>query len=192
MEALLRPLPATAPAAPNREPSPLPPDVTAAAAGDRVAFERLYRAHVARVHGLCLRLLGDRHAAEEATQDAFVRAWRMLPGFRGEAAFGTWLHRVAVSVVLSHRRAAAIRGARSGADDAAAERAPARPEPVGDRLDLDAAIARLPAGARAVFVLHDVEGFTHDEIGARLGITAGGSKAQLHRARMLLRAALQR
>ncbi len=166
-------------------------DVIAAATGDRRAFERLYRTHVDRVHGICTRMLADRQLAEEVTQDVFVRVWQKLPGFRGESAFSTWLHRVAVNVVLSRRKRAGIHNART-ADDEALDEAPTRAEFVGERLDLDGAIAGLPPGARRVFVLHDVEGFTHEEIGEQLGITPGGSKAQLHRARMLLRAALSR
>lgn len=166
-------------------------DVTAAARGDRAAFERVYRRHVDRVYSLSVRMLGDRGLAEEATQDVFVRVWQKLPGFRGESAFGTWLHRVAVNVVLSRRRAASIQQGRQG-DAAALDEVSDRPHPVGDRLDLEQAIAGLPHGARTVFVLHDVEGFTHEEIGDQLGITPGGSKAQLHRARRLLRAALTR
>ena len=166
-------------------------DVIAAASGDRRAFERLYRTHVNRVHAICTRMLADRQLAEEVTQDVFVRVWQKLPGFRGESAFSTWLHRVAVNVVLSRRKRAGIDSARTADDDALSE-APSRAVFVGERLDLDAAIAGLPAGARRVFVLHDVQGFTHEEIGEQLGITPGGSKAQLHRARMLLRAALNR
>ena len=167
-------------------------DVTAAASGDRRAFERLYRAHVDRVYAICTRMLADRQLAEEVTQDVFVRVWQKLPGFRGESAFSTWLHRVAVNVVLSRRKRAGIHGARTTDDENALSEAPSRSVFVGERLDLDAAIAGLPAGARRIFVLHDVEGFTHEEIGEQLGITPGGSKAQLHRARMLLRAALNR
>ncbi len=164
-------------------------DVSAAAGGDRRAFERVYRSHVDRVFALAVRMLGDRTLAEEVTQDVFVRVWQKLPGFRGDAAFATWLHRVAVNVILSRRKTAGLHQART-ADAEALDIAPARSEAVGDRLDLEGAIAALPRGARNVFVLHDVEGFTHEEIGEQLGITPGGSKAQLHRARMLLRAAL--
>ncbi|WP_202969142.1 RNA polymerase sigma factor [Gemmatimonas phototrophica] len=166
-------------------------DVAAAAGGDRRAFERVYRTHVPKVYSLCLRMLGDRTLADEVTQDVFVRVWEKLPGFRGDSAFGTWLHRVAVNVVLTRRKTSGIQHGRA-ADDDALELAPTRHEPVGDRLDLEGAIAQLPKGARTVFVLHDVQGFTHEEIGEQLGITPGGSKAQLHRARLLLRAALTR
>lgn len=163
----------------------------AAAGGDRQAFERLYRAHAGRVYSLCLRMLADQSLAEEVTQDVFVRVWEKLPGFRGDAAFTTWLHRVTVNVALTRRKTVGIRDGRL-ADDEALDGAPARSEHVGERLDLEGAIAQLPRGARTVFVLHDVQGFTHEEIGEQLGISPGGSKAQLHRARMLLRAALTR
>lgn len=166
-------------------------DVTAAAAGDRRAFERLYRQHVDRVYALCVRMLGDRVQADEVTQDVFVRVWQKLPGFRGESAFSTWLHRVAVNVVLSRRKTTGVQQGRF-ADDEALDTTASRPAFVGERLDLEQAIGGLPTGARRVFVLHDVHGFTHEEIGEQLGITPGGSKAQLHRARMLLRAALTR
>lgn len=171
---------------------PVSADVVAAAAGDRRAFERVYRGHVDRVYALCTRMLGDRVVAEEVTQDVFVRVWEKLPGFRGEAAFSTWLHRVAVNVVLSRRQVTGLHQSRTTDDEDAQALVASRPAQVGDRLDLEAAIAGLPNGARRIFVLHDVEGFTHEEIGEQLGITAGGSKAQLHRARMLLRAALTR
>lgn len=167
-------------------------DVLAAATGDRRAFERVYRLHVERVFSICARMLGDRVAAEEVTQDVFVRVWEKLPGFRGDSAFSTWLHRVAVNVVLTQRKTVGIQQARTIDDENAIESAPSAPVSVGDRLDLESAIARLPKGARHIFVLHDVEGFTHEEIGVQLGITPGGSKAQLHRARLLLRAALSR
>jgi len=162
-------------------------DVAAAANGDRRAFERLYRRHGQRVFALCMRMTADRALAEELVQDVFVRVWQKLGTFRSDAAFATWLHRVAVNVVLGRPTA---QGA--AADDTALAEAAARPVPVGDRLDLEAAIASLPQGARRVFVLHDVEGYTHEEIGMHLGITSGGSKAQLHRARLLLREALTR
>lgn len=166
-------------------------DVTAAARGDRAAFERVYRSHVDRVYSLCVRMLSDRVLADEVTQDVFVRVWQKLPGFRGESAFSTWLHRVAVNVILSRRKTSGIHQNRHETEDAL-DAAPSRPVSVGDRMDLEQAIGGLPKGARTVFVLHDVEGFTHEEIGEQLGITPGGSKAQLHRARMLLRTALTR
>lgn len=167
-------------------------DAMAAARGDRTAFERLYRAHTQRVFSICMRMVIDRSKAEELTQDVFVRVWQKLPTFRGDAQVSTWLHRVAVNVVLTHRKSENAGKNRGVNDDEAIELTPGRGAFVGERLDLEAAIAGLPRGARQVFVLHDVEGFTHEEIGDQLGISAGGSKAQLHRARMLLRQALTR
>ncbi len=164
-------------------------DARLAAAGDRVAFERLYRRHVGRIHSLARRMVGSEEA-DDATQDAFIRAWEKLGTFRGDAAFGTWLHRLAVNVMLAARSAAARSERRLVADAAAAERPDRRREDPGTRVDFEAAIATLPPGAREVFVLHDVEGFKHREIAALLGVTAGTSKAQLHRARMALRAYL--
>ena len=157
-----------------------------AAKGDEGAFERLYRRHVARIHTLVRRMAGP-DPAEEITQDVFVRAWDKLPTFRGDSAFGTWLYRLAVNVVLSHRRSE--RGARRVLldDDTALEYQAAPQAPPGMRLDLETAMARLPEGARQVFVLHDVEGWTHEEIGKQLGLVPGTSKSQLSRARAALR-----
>ena len=168
-------------------------DVALAAAGDRHAFERVYRRHVTRVFSVCARMVGDRTRAEELTQDVFVRAWEKLSLFRGESAFSTWLHRLAVNVVLNERKADGRRSARAGGDDDEID-AFAAPEFLapGDMMDLERAVAKLPPGARRVFVLHDVEGYRHEEIAEMLGVTSGATKAQLHRARMLLREALQR
>lgn len=165
--------------------------VTRAQQGDPSAFRELYDAHVGRVHALCLRLSGSREEAEEHTQDVFVRAWERLATFRGESAFSTWLHRLTVNEVLQSRRSAGRRSARvTLADDTASlERVTQPPAP---SLDLSHAIASLPEGARAVFVLHDVEGYQHEEIGRVLGIAEGTSKAQLFRARRLLRERLGR
>jgi RNA polymerase sigma-70 factor (ECF subfamily) len=167
-------------------------DVALAASGDRRAFERLYRAHVDRVFSLCARMTADRGQAEELTQDVFVRAWEKLALFRGESSFGTWLHRLAVNVVLNQLKSDGRQRKRVVDDEGAVDVLPARPLAPGDRMDLEKAIAGLPPGARRVFVLHDVEGYRHEEIAEQLGITSGGSKAQLHRARLLLREALQR
>ncbi len=166
-------------------------DVALAAAGDQRAFERLYRLHVARVHSLARRMAGYDGDPDELTQDVFVRAWERLGTYRGEAAFGTWLHRLAVNVILNWRRSEA--GKRRWIEDGAdAELLPHARTAAAEGLDLEGAIAKLPPGARQVFVLHDVEGFRHEEIAAMTGVTAGTSKAQLHRARMLLRAWLER
>jgi RNA polymerase sigma-70 factor, ECF subfamily len=170
------------------------PDVALAAAGDRRAFERLYHVHVTRVFSLCARMVNDRTRAEELTQDVFVRAWEKLHLFRGEAAFGTWLHRMTVNVVLNARKTDGRQRSRFDEDDEGdrIETLPARPLAPGDRMDLEAAIAKLPKGARRVFTLHDVEGYKHEEIAEMLGVTTGATKAQLHRARLLRREALNR
>ena len=167
--------------------------VARACDGDEDAFGDLYRAHAGRVFALCLRLEADADRAEELTQDVFVHAWERLATFRGESAFGTWLHRLAVNVVLTSRRSAWRRTRRviTADDPAAFEQAAEHPGP-GLRLDLDQAIAALPPGARAIFVLHDVEGYQHGEIAALMGVAEGTSKTQLFRARRLLRKALER
>ena len=174
-------------------------DVARAAAGDRGAFERVYRLHVNRVFSLCARMTGDRTRAEELTQDVFVRAWEKLNLFRGESSFGTWLHRLTVNVVLNARKTDSRQRSRieetdeeDGGGIDAIPGVVGSPLPPGDLLDLEEAITRLPPGARRVFVLHDVEGYKHEEIAEMLGVTSGATKAQLHRARLLLREALNR
>jgi len=162
------------------------PDVALAAGGDSFAFERLYRTHVSRIHSLARRMLGTSDA-DEVTQDVFVRTWQKLGQFRGESAFGTWLHRLAVNVVIERRRSYAIQRQRISDDDSALELVTVPPARIDLAVDFESAIERLPAGAREIFVLHDVEGYKHREIAALLQITAGTSKRQLHRARMLLR-----
>lgn len=164
-----------------------------AAAGDAPAFESLYRRHCGRVHGVIVRLVGAHGVrAEDLTQEAFVRAWRALPGFRFESAVSTWLHRMAVTTALME-----LRSRRSGPqfdtdDDALDGIGLADSAGAGTalRLDLERAVATLPPRARAVLVLHDVEGWKHEEIACSLGMAVGTSKAQLHRARQLLRARL--
>ena len=165
-----------------------------AVAGDVEAFEGLYRLTSGRVFALCLRMSRDRDHARELAHDVFVQAWQKLPTFRGEAAFSSWLHRLAVNVVLERQRSERRRAAHEvpsiDADDAVAEsprgtaRGTARDE--ATRLDLETAIARLPPNARAVFVLHEVEGYRHDEIATAMQIAQGTVRAHLHRARQLL------
>ena len=178
-----------------RGPSPTVGDELArrAQGGDLEAFERLYRAHAGRVRAVCLRLCADAQRAEESAQDAWVRVWERLSTWRGEAAFGTWLHRLTVNVVLESFRSERRRLARvtfADDEDNADAAIPAR-DP-GDRLDLERAIARLPRGARTVFVLHDVEGYQHAEIAAMTGLAEGTLRAQLCRARRLLMEMLDR
>ncbi|HSB55800.1 MAG TPA: RNA polymerase sigma factor [Gemmatimonadales bacterium] len=160
--------------------------------GDHAAFRTLYQEHIGRVYAVCLRLDGNVGEAEEHAQDVFVRVWERLASFRGESAFSTWLHRLTVNVVLHARRTAGRRGSRvTLADDPLELDAVAAPAAQPTE-DLNQAIARLPAGARMVFVLHDVEGYQHDEIASLLDIAEGTSKAQLFRARRLLREMLNR
>jgi len=160
---------------------------------DEAAFEELYRQHVGRVYALCLRLAGNAAQAQELTQDVFVRAWEKLGSFRGESAFSSWLHRLAVNVVLQDRRATRRRENRVfPTDDLEAHEPASRGHNPGTAMDLEQAIAGLPDGARTIFVLHDIEGYRHEEIAEMTGLASGTSKAQLFRARRLLREALER
>jgi RNA polymerase sigma-70 factor (ECF subfamily) len=167
--------------------------VARARAGDMAAFERLYRAHVGRVHGLCLRMTGHPEAAEDLTQETFVSAWRSLPAFEGRSAFGTWLHRIAVNAVHARGRSPQGRDEISLTDEAGEERDFAAPDEMDTAtpLDLERAIGTLPDGARDVLVLYGVYGYSHEEAADLLGVAVGTSKAQLHRARRLLRERLQ-
>ncbi|HEY0310537.1 MAG TPA: sigma-70 family RNA polymerase sigma factor [Luteimonas sp.] len=176
-----------------------PADVDAAlarsaAGGDSSAFEALYRRHAGRVHGVIARLVGyDRARAEDLTQDAFVRAWQALPAYRYESAFSTWLHRLAVNTALMDLRARRSRVQAHEGEDAFDEVGTVDSAGHGAALsmDLERAVATLPPRARAVLVLYDVEGWKHEEIAEALGMAVGSSKAQLHRARGLLRARLE-
>jgi len=152
---------------------------------DRQAFEALYRLHVDKIYGLCLRMTGNVSDAEDCTQDTFILAWNKLGKFRGDSAFATWLHRIAVNTVLGRARKSKREQDRI---EVVARTAPAplASNDTGELRDLSEAIDRLPAGARHVFVLHAVYGYSHDEAGKMLGIATGTSKAQLHRARRLL------
>ncbi len=179
---------------PRRETSAAAPGdnelVRDAIAGHVGAFETLYRRHAGRVHGAVWRLSGMNEArAQELTQEAFVRAWQKLSTFRFESAFSTWLHRLAVNVALMELRS---RAPEDTVENEILEAALEADTPfcAGERADLETAIAALPPRARAVLVLHDVEGWKHAEIGRELGMAVGSSKAQLHRARALLRGLL--
>jgi len=162
------------------------PDVARAAAGDVRAFEQLYRQHLPRVHSLVRRMTAGRDA-DELTQYVFVRVWQKLGTFRGDASFTTWLHRLAVNVVIERFRTETARRARLTDAPHLLDLVPARAETRDIGLDFETALERLPEGARQIFVLHDVEGYKHHEIASLLDISAGTSKAQLHRARMILR-----
>jgi RNA polymerase sigma-70 factor (ECF subfamily) len=159
---------------------------------DVPAFEELYRQHSTRLFNLAWRMCGTRADAEDLLQEVFLLAYRKLPEFRGDSSVGTWLYRLAMNKCLDHLKSRQTRA--SGATVTLDEEAIAGPRPAADggfkRLDLERAIARLPDGARAAFVLHDVEGFQHHEIAAILGISEGTSKSQVHKARLKLRGLL--
>jgi len=165
--------------------------VRLAAKGDARAFERLYRGHSARIHSLSRRMIGV-HDADEMTQDIFSRAWEKLGSFRGESSFGTWLYRVGMNLILERRQALAIRRGRHTASHEVLDDLASAPVSTDERMDFEAALENLPQGAREILVLHDVEGYKHEEIDKMLGINAGTSKSQLHRARMTLRRYLER
>jgi RNA polymerase sigma-70 factor (ECF subfamily) len=153
--------------------------------GDQSAFETIYRTHVGRVYGLCLRMLQDPAAAEDCAQEAFISAWRNLASFEGRSGLGTWLHRIAVNVVLGRTRRKEPVTHFAEPEDAAGAIIPALADSM-DVLDLEQLIATLPTGARHVLVLQGVYGYTHEETAEFLGIAVGTCKAQLHRARKLL------
>ena len=162
--------------------------------GDHEAFAAIYRLHVNRVFALCLRLTADRDTASRLTQDAFVRAWRGLSGFRGESKLLTWLHRLTINVVLDHRRNErrdSLLYAGQEPEDGGALQAVVQPPRIGERRDLERAIAGLPTGARTIFVLYEIEGYRMREIADMTGTAVGTVKAQLHRARRLLREVLK-
>jgi RNA polymerase sigma-70 factor, ECF subfamily len=161
--------------------------VESAKRGSTAAFETLYRNHVGKVYGLCLRMTANRATAEDCTQEAFIQAWRSLPAFESRSAFGTWLHRIAVNAVLAQGRR---RSERLGTSGSAEDEAVALPDPsVGDAgtvLDLEAGLRRLPVGARQALVLVGLYGYSHEEAAELLGVAVGTCKSQVHRARQLL------
>jgi len=174
-------------------PAPLDDLVRRAQAGEEAAFEGLYRAHAGRIFALCLRLAGDRTRAIELVQDVFVRCWERLGSFRGESAFGSWLYRLAVNHVWMANRGDQRREARvRPVEDPQVLERPGEASTAGLSVDLERAIGSLPDGAREVFVLFDIEGYRHEEIARMTGIAVGTSKAQLFRARRLLREKLER
>jgi RNA polymerase sigma-70 factor (ECF subfamily) len=160
--------------------------VAQAAAGDVRAFEQLYRTHLPRVHSLVRRMAGGRDT-DELTQDVFVRVWQKLKTFRGDSAFGTWLHRLTVNVLIERFRSEATRRQRLVDGDAIFDQIAAPLRSRDFSMDFETSLMKLPDGAREIFVLHDIEGYKHHEIATVLEISAGTSKAQLHRARMMLR-----
>lgn len=165
--------------------------VERAKGGDTRAFEEVYRRTSERVYALCLRMAGDAQRAEELVQDAFVRAWERLGSFRGDALFTTWLHRLTVNLVLQERRSRGRRRAREvTSPDLEYYGRTARRAMPGTRVDLERAIAGLPSKARRVLVLRDVEGYKYNEIAEMTGVSLGTVKAQIHRARGLVKEAL--
>lgn len=171
--------------------------VNAAIAGDAMSgFEELYRKHYRRVYSICLRMTGNIAEAEDLTQEVFIQLHRKIGSFRGEAAFTTWLHRLTVNQVLMHFRKRSVRSELTTDDGEMPDSVDPdtiNPEamPIVDRIGIENAIAQLPPGYRTVFVLHDVEGYEHEEIAKLLGCSAGTSKSQLHKARLKLRRLLQ-
>lgn len=169
----------------------------AASTGDMAAFEEIYRRHHRRVYSLCLRMTQNQSEAEDLAQDVFVQLFRKVGSFRGESAFTTWLHRMTVNQVLMHFRKKKVRDERSSEDEETPDRIEPGTEnpsamPVVDRIALDHAIAQLPPGYRTTFVLHDIEGYEHEEVARIMGCSVGTSKSQLHKARMKLRMLLKR
>jgi RNA polymerase sigma-70 factor (ECF subfamily) len=165
-----------------------------AQAGDVDAFELLYREHAGRIFALCLRLeAGDNADATDLMQDVFIKAWRRISTFRGDCAFSSWLHRMTINTMLENARSDRRRIARVlPMDDTSLLPGAARSSGVELKMDMENAIASLPRGARLAFVLHDVEGYQHQEIAEQLSVSVGTIKAQLHRARRLLRERLER
>lgn len=168
------------------------PDVQLAAAGDVDAFERIYRRHHSRVYTLCLRMVRNSSLAEDLTQDVFIQLYRKLHTFRGESLIGTWLHKLTVNQVLMHLRKPLVKLERTADDEttpvqiAKGTANPGRMAVI-DRIALNDAIAQLAPGYRMVLLLHDVEGYEHEQISKMLGCAVGTSKSQLHKARLRLR-----
>ncbi len=170
--------------------------------GDSSGFSYLYEMHKRRVYSLCYRIVHNAAQAEELTQDTFLQVYRKLKTFRGDSAFSTWLHRITVNVALMHIRRCQSRISEvpfeplveSGSDDAPFREQMGSPDPklgsAVDRLNLERAISNLPPGYGLVFVLHDVEGYQHEEIADLLGCSVGNCKSQLHKARLKLRKSL--
>ena len=172
------------------------PKIQLAAAGDMAAFEELYRDHHRRVYSICLRMTRNASEAEDLTQDIFVQLFRKLKTFRGDSSFTTWLHRLTVNQVLMHFRKRAARPNETTDDGALPHESKLSIEnsahaSVLDRISLNEALHKLSPGYRTVLIMHDVEGYEHDQIGKILGVAVGTSKSQLHKARHKLRRLLK-
>ncbi len=166
-----------------------------ATGGNLAAFEMIYQRYHRRTYSLALRMTGNQTEAEDLTQEVFIQLFRKIGSFRGDSAFSTWLHRMTVNQVLMHFRRRSVKNERTSEDGEMPEqtvRGTANPNKmqVVDRIALKNAIAQLPNGYRNVFVLHDVEGFEHEEVARLMGISVGTSKSQLHKARLKLRGLL--
>ena len=160
--------------------------------GDTAAFEELYHRHFRRVYALCLRMTGNPEQAEDLTQDVFIQLFNKIGSFRGDSAFTTWLHRMTVNQVLMYFRKRSTKSEMTAIDDETPDqivRGTENPNamPVIDRIALEKAVQQLPPGYRTVFILHDVEGYEHEEIARMMGVAEGTSKSQLHKARLKLR-----
>jgi RNA polymerase sigma-70 factor (ECF subfamily) len=169
----------------------------AAAAGDMGAFEEIYQRHHRRVYSICLRMLQNAHEAEDLTQDVFIQLYRKIGSFRGDSAFTTWLHRMTVNQVLMHFRKRNVKFEKTTEEGETPDQVvagTANPDkmPIVDKIALENAIDQLPEGYKNVFVLHDVEGFEHEEVAKILGCSVGTSKSQLHKARLKLRKLLKK
>lgn len=173
-------------------------DLTQAGAeGDMAAFEEIYNRHHRRVYSLCLRMLQNAAEAEDLTQEVFIQLYRKIGSFRGDSAFTTWLHRMTVNRVLMHFRKRSVKFEKTTeAGETPVQTLPGTENPkrmpIVDKIALETAIAQLPSGYRSVFVLHDVEGYEHEEVAQILGCAAGTSKSQLHKARLKLRKLLKK
>ncbi len=168
-----------------------------ASKGDMAAFEEIYRRHHRRVYSICLRMLQNASEAEDLTQDVFIQLYRKIGSFRGDSAFTTWLHRMTVNQVLMHFRKRTVKFEKTTEEGETPEQivsGTANPEKmrIVDKIALDNAIEQLPAGYKNVFVLHDVEGFEHEEVARILGCSVGTSKSQLHKARLKLQKLLKK
>jgi RNA polymerase sigma-70 factor, ECF subfamily len=168
-----------------------------AARGNMFAFEELYNRHHRRVYSLCLRMLQNTHEAEDLTQEVFIQLYRKIGSFRGDSAFTTWLHRMTVNQVLMHFRKRTVKFEKTTEEGETPVQIVTGTEnqdkmPIVDKIALDSAIAQLPEGYKNVFVLHDVEGYEHEEVARILGCSVGTSKSQLHKARLKMRKLLQK
>jgi RNA polymerase sigma-70 factor (ECF subfamily) len=171
--------------------------VQSAVKGNMFAFEEIYNRHHRRVYSLCLRMLQNTHEAEDLTQEVFIQLYRKIGSFRGDSAFTTWLHRMTVNQVLMHFRKRTVKFEKTTEEGETPVQIVTGTEnqakmPIVDKIALDSAIEQLPEGYKKVFVLHDVEGYEHEEVARILGCSVGTSKSQLHKARLKMRKLLQK